>query len=321
MENIDKYRCSSNICKLVYAEIVEQIREKQILDVLALSKYGERRIVEECEKVFKNVKRKGVAFPVSISLNDCVGNYIYEPDNDNYNCITKGDVVKIELGVDIAGCITILGETIVYDNGDTHNDKIQLLEELKGDITSLVFPSQTNDELRIHIESKCTEINCFPTQNCTSFQQIDGHLESDDSKYMILNYRKKYDINEYLLSMENLCFEFEVGEVYNINLTVTEESDVTYKTPHDPHIYRFNENYYNLKLKSAKTFLSQVKSIHGNNAFFIQNYNATPSERLGFKECFKNMILTDYPVIYTRSTPVFHKKFTIIVTENKCIIP
>jgi len=321
MENIDKYRCSSNICKLVYAEILEQILDKQILDVLALSQYGEKRIIEECKKVFTNVKRKGVAFPVSISLNSCIGNYIYEPNNDNYNRIKGGDVVKIELGVDIAGCITILGETIVYDNGDTHNDKIQLLEELKSDITSLLFPSQTNDELRIHIESKCTEINCFPIQNCTSFQQIDGHLESNDSKYMILNYCKKYDTNDYLVSMENLCFEFEEGEVYTINLTIAEESDITYKTPHDPHIYRFNDNYYNLKLKSSKAFLSHVKSIHNNNAFCIQNYNATPSERLGFKECLKNTILTDYPVIYTKSSPVFHKKFTIIVTEDKCIIP
>ena len=76
------------------------------------------RIVEECNKIYKKETVKGIAFPTSISLNDCVGNYLYETSQEfeNYNTIKKGDVVKIELGVNLSGCIANLGETVIYDD-------------------------------------------------------------------------------------------------------------------------------------------------------------------------------------------------------------
>jgi methionine aminopeptidase len=322
MDNFEKYACGSNICRIVYDEIVQKIQQDEILDVHALSEYGENRILQKCAQVFRREPRKGVAFPVSISLNDCVGNYVHEPNNDEYNHIKMGDVVKIELGVNIGNCISILGDTFLYKNECPNLlSKIKLLDDLSRDISELIFPTQTNDELRIHIESKCTEHDCFPMQNCISFQQLDGHLSTDDSKYIILNHRKTFDINDYMTSLDNLCFEFEQDEVYTINLTIHEEDDVTFRTRHGPHIYRFNENHYNLKLKSSKAFLSRVKSIHYNNAFVSSKYNKTPADRMGMRECSQNMILSSFPIAYTGKQPIFHKKFTLIVTKDKCVIP
>ena len=44
----------------------------------------------------KKEKVKGIAFPLSISLNNCTGNYIYEESMKDYNLIKEGDVVLLE---------------------------------------------------------------------------------------------------------------------------------------------------------------------------------------------------------------------------------
>ena len=97
-------------------EIVSKIQSSELLNTQALNEYGDNRIKEECSKIYKREIIKGIAFPTSISLNNCVSNYIYENGNDEFNMIKPGDVVKIDLGVNLGGCISILGETIIYKN-------------------------------------------------------------------------------------------------------------------------------------------------------------------------------------------------------------
>ncbi len=42
-----------------------------------------KRIQEELKTVYKKEKNKKIAFPTSISLNNCLGNYIYDYQNEN----------------------------------------------------------------------------------------------------------------------------------------------------------------------------------------------------------------------------------------------
>ena len=69
-------------------ELFSKIYEEDNLDVYELAKYSDNRIVEECNKIYKKEKNKGIAFPTSISLNDCAGNYRYEKGNDKYNILS-----------------------------------------------------------------------------------------------------------------------------------------------------------------------------------------------------------------------------------------
>jgi methionyl aminopeptidase len=330
-QDLTKYNTCAKICGLVIKEIFSKIRSSEMLSVTSLCEYGDTRIKEECDKIYKRETVKGVAFATNISLNDCVGYYIYERDMDEYNTIKTGDVVKVELGVNIGGCIANLGETIIYTdnkNETTNENKkyLDLLNQLQTDVQKLLIPGNLNDDVKIIIESKCTQVGCFPVENTTSYQHLDGQLQTFESKYMITNYQKYYD-DDGLAVLQNTCFEFEQGDVYTISLVIVpndiQQNDETihnYIEKHDPHIYRFNDQYYGLRLKMSRDFFSNAKSQHNTNAFNSLSYKQNYKYRVGIKECYENGILESYPILYTKDKyPVFHKKFTIIVGNNKCI--
>jgi len=334
-----KYNVAAKICGKVYNILKDNIMSGKVLGLRTLETLGDEKIKDECKQVYKQLKNKGIAFPISISLNNCVGNYTYENRNDEYNIIKNGDVVKIELGVNIDGCIAVLGETIVYDestNETTENDKdendkdenkentkyIEFLNKLQKDIVKIIKHGEINDEVKMYIESKCTDLSCFPVENTISYQHFDGKLSTDSSKYIITNYKKYYDDEDVLISKENLCFEFEKGEVYTINLTIIQnnsenETEHYYIEPHQPHIYRFNEYFYNLKLASSKSFCSVIHEQYQKNAFDCVPYKDKPKYKFGIKESLEKGILIQYPVYYSKDRcTVFHKKFTIVVNEN-----
>lgn len=328
-----KYNVAAKICGKVYNMLKENILTGKILYVSELIRLGNEMIRNECKLVYKKLQNKGIAFPVSISLNNCVGNYTYENQKNEYNIIKQGDVVKIELGVNIDGYIAVLGETLIYSNetnNETNNETfntenlkyIEFLDKLQKDIIKIIKHGEINDEVKIYVESKCTELDCFPVENTISYQHIDGKLSTDDSKYIITNYKKYYDSEDLLITKENLCFEFEKYEIYTINLTIIKnnsegETDHKYAQPHESHICRFNEYFYNLKLASSRSFCSVIHEEYQKNAFDCVPYKNQIKYKTGIRESLKNGILIQYPVYYSKDNSiVFHKKFTIIVDEN-----
>lgn len=321
--DLTKYNTAAKICGHVWTTLKEMILTKQILDVKQLEIMGDTLINDECNKIYKREKVKGIAFPTSISLNNCVGYYLHEQSNKEYNVIKDDDVIKIELGVNIGGCIAVLGETIVNEK---YLKYVDFLDQLQKDIVKMIVPGEINDEIKIHIESKCTEIGCFPVENNTSYQQLDNQLNTQESKCIITNYKKYYDEDDNLL-IDNLCYEFEENEVYTINLTIipnnndqTDETEHLYIERHPPHIYRCNEFYYNLKLKSSREFYSNVKNKYNTNAFSGLEYKNDVRSRIGIKESMENGILDSYPIYYSKDNyPIFHKKFTIVVCKDKSI--
>lgn len=334
-QNLTKYNTCSKICRVIITELFSKIYEEDTLDVHKLIKYSDTRVIEECNKIYKKETNKGIAFPTSISLNNCAGNYIYEKENDDYNIIKEGDIIKIELGVSISGCIAILGETIIklnkkdningkYDNDVNIRNNIKyitFLNELKDDIIDMIKVGETNDEIRIHVESKCTENDCFPLENTTSYQHLNGQLRTDESKFIILNYKRE---SEYEIEnggsgeeVENLCFEFEEGDIYTINLIISNTQENICIQLHEPHIYRFNDYFYNLKLKMSREFCSIVKGKHSTNAFDCLPYKEVGKYRVGIREACEHNILEKYPILYNKSGNVFHKKFTIVVGKDR----
>ena len=77
------------ICGKIFNELKEKIIHNEILNIKELSLYGNNRINEECSLIYKKSTNKGIAFPVSISLNNCLGNFIYEKENERYNHIIE----------------------------------------------------------------------------------------------------------------------------------------------------------------------------------------------------------------------------------------
>lgn len=323
-DQITKYNTCAKICGIAMKKVIESLTLGQTVGVAELCQIGNQTIDDECSKIYKKEKfYKGVAFPTCVSLNNCVGYYTFENNNDKYNTVKNGDVVKIELGVAIDDCSAILGETIVYQGNDETMNSFEkyntLLNTLKSSIPKFLQPEMTNDDIKVFIESTCTEHACFPVENTFSYQQVGEHLKSFESKYIVLNHQKYYDDDDNLIVDPDVCFDFEEGDVFHINLTIVPDHEQTqqshvYVEPHGAHVMRYNEYFYNLKLKHSRDFCGNVKAKHKNYAFDINEYNGDIRSRIGVKESIENGILDTYPILYEKAElPVYHKKFTVLV--------
>lgn len=324
-EDIVNYKIAGDICQNAYNNLKNMVYVDNILDIKTLCNATDKFIIDSGKlKTVKTSKESlFLAFPTCISINNCVGYYRYDSKCEEYNTIKLSDIVKVEFGVNINGAIFIFGDTFVF-NDNKYDDYLILLDNLEKHVLKLLKPGYLNDDIRIKIESMCTEKNCFPLENTTSYQSFLKHLKTQESKYIITNYKTYYDEDDNLIVEPNTCFEFLENEIYNINLTFVldnEESDNKnehyFKELCETKIYAYNDFYYGFKLKSSKDFYNMIKSTHLNNAFDITQYNTTSKNRIGIKESYDNGILNDYPIYYSKDgLPVFHKKFAVIVTKK-----
>ena len=210
-EMVTKYHTGASICGKIYNELKNLIINENKRCVKELSEIGNTRMLEELSKIYKKEKDKNIAFPVSISLNNCIENFVYDYNNPDseYNTIKDTDVIKIEFGVSISGCISIIGETFTINENKQVDEINTFLTKIQKDIIKRIKHEETADEIRMYIESKSTDNDVFPIENCMSYQQEVGQLTGSESKYMILNYKKYYDKDDYLIGPENINYEFE----------------------------------------------------------------------------------------------------------------
>ena len=329
--DLTKYNTAARICGHVYNLLKKKIVDG-CYDVNELYTFGINEIVHQCNLVYKKIERKGVAFPISINLNNSIDHSIES------GTIHLNDVVKIKLGVDIDGCIAMLCETFICNEEMEYSDKyIEFLKHLRKDIIKEFRAGNTNDEIKILIESKCTENECFPIVNCKSFQHYDNQIynENHEAKYMILNYHRLYDKNEYLMQ-ENTCFELLQDEVYTININIVpvnddnDDIDMDYTGNTDridekmyltdldvSYLYRLTDNYYDFKLQSSKQFYSKVFSKHHYNVFDIREYTSNVKNKLGIREAKNIGVLDVLPVRYAKNKKsVYSCSFTVVIKRN-----
>lgn len=120
---VDKYKDGGLIAQNVLKELIEKCQPGA--DVHELCQYGNQRINEEVGKIYNNKKfQKGIAFPVCISLNNISGHFC--PLKEDSVQLKDGDLVKIDLGVQIDAFPVMLAHTVLVGK---HSDpkKLNLL--------------------------------------------------------------------------------------------------------------------------------------------------------------------------------------------------
>lgn len=324
MDNVilSKYNTAARICGSAYRLLKDNILKNQYqLSVKQLYDMGTEYITKECNSCYKNVLRKGIAYPISIMLNNQIDHYI-QGESELY--IKRGDLVKIKLGVDIDGCIAMYSNTFINDDENIEDKYITFLNKLKDDIIKEMYPGNTNDELRILIESKCTDYNCFPIPNCKSFEHLDNQIYNENGKYIVLNYNKIYDKDEYLIQ-NNDCYEFIENEVYTIHLLIVPEDSNENKiciNEDQSLLYRFNDTYVGLKLKASHALYSCVTKKHDLNVFNIQEYLKDTKLKLGLKECLNTGILEKLSASYIKNdlAKVYSLSFTVCIRNKDALM-
>ena len=252
---IDKFQAAGKIAQQVLAELIEKCQPGA--DIHELCTFGNKRINEECAKVYFNKKMdKGVAFPVSISPNDICGHF----------ALNAGDLVKIDLGVHIDGFPVSLAHTIIV--GAT-SDELKLktataaFHALQSAVKQLV-PGKSNTDATKIIAEAC---------NLFKVQPLEGVLSHEVKRYIL-------DGNTVIINKETVdqkvdAHEFKVNDVFAVDVIVSGNETEGKSKESELRTTIFKRNIdanYDLKTKNGRQFLSEVKNRFADFCFSLNDF-------------------------------------------------
>ncbi|KAG2017954.1 proliferation-associated 2G4 [Coprinopsis cinerea AmutBmut pab1-1] len=292
------------------AEIVHSVTKKLIAlavegaKVIDLCVEGDKLVEEGTGAVYnKSVKgvkiSKGVAFPTSISVNNCVSHFspiASDPQADQV--LKKDDVVKIQLGAHIDGFASISAETIVV-GADASNpvtgrraDVIRAAWTAAEAAMRTVKVGNKNWSVTEIVGRSAAQWDCKPVEGMLSCEQTQNVI--DGKKRIILN------------PSEGQKREFETatfaeGEVYGIDILVStgEDGKARLEDTRTSIYQRDSAVTYQLKMKNSRAVFSEVQKKAGAFPFNIRILEDEKRSRMGLQEAVQHSLVKPYEVIYT----------------------
>lgn len=325
-DNVQKYKDAGLIATKAVTQIVKNAKPGS--NLLTLITKANELIKNELSGVHKDVKDKGILFPICLSLNHVAGYNI----PTNQETLKEGDLLKIDLGVHIDGFpAQIAFTTLVTNNQDVTNvikDKranvMRAVIEASREIGKIMTPGTMNTEIVKIMEQTAKKYGCsLPISNenglipgVNSFQisryVIDGYTD-DDCEF----------VHRFILARENTAYDFslmelplEENEVYAIDIVMCSGTGKLNQNKETSIFKRNYERRCELKLKASKNVLNSLK---GSYPIVIDIQD--PKVKMGIKECVQKGLVNAYPVVAEKDGEFTARiKFTIIVKDKPVLI-
>uniref|UniRef100_A0A7N6ABN1 Peptidase M24 domain-containing protein n=1 Tax=Anabas testudineus TaxID=64144 RepID=A0A7N6ABN1_ANATE len=253
---VTKYKMGGDIANQALRLVVEAA--KPGVSVLSLCEKGDAYIMTETGKVFKKEKemKKGIAFPTSVSVNNCVCHFSPLKSDPDYT-LKDGDLVKIDLGVHVDGFIANVAHSFVVgaskENPITGRkaDVIKAAHLCAEAALRLVKPGNQNTQVTEAWNKIAQSFKCSPIEGMLS-HQLKQHV-IDGEKTIIQNptdqQRKDHE-----------KAEFEVHEVYAVDVLISTGEGKARDGGLRTTIYKRDPSkQYGLKMKTSRTFFSEVE--------------------------------------------------------------
>ena len=116
---IENFTKAGNIHKEVKSDLLKSNLLKEGVKYIDIADGIEKLILEKTESKIDNLE-KGIGFPIGLSINECAAHWTPNPGENRV--LKKDDLVKIDYGVQINGCIVDSAFTFSLD--DKYNELI-----------------------------------------------------------------------------------------------------------------------------------------------------------------------------------------------------
>ena len=150
----------------IASEVRENARKKY---------YVGSTLLEICESIEKEIEQKGgkCAFPVNTSLNEIAAHYTAEPNDDRV--VKDGDILKIDLGVQINGYIADTAVTVCYE--PKYDYLVQAAEAALREAISIIRIGTKSSGVGKIIENTVKQMGGIPIANLSghSLEQYTIH--------------------------------------------------------------------------------------------------------------------------------------------------
>uniref|UniRef100_A0A8C2DNI6 Proliferation-associated protein 2G4-like n=1 Tax=Cyprinus carpio TaxID=7962 RepID=A0A8C2DNI6_CYPCA len=262
---VTKYKMGGDIANQVLRVVIDAA--KPGVSVLSLCVKGDAFIMTETGKIFKKEKdmKKGIAFPTSVSVNNCVCHFSPLKSDPDYT-LKDGDLVKIDLGVHVDGFISNVAHSFVIGEAPVTGRKADVIKaaHLCAEAAlRLVKPGNQNTQVTEAWNKIAQSFKCNPIEGMLS-HQLKQHV-IDGEKTIIQNptdqQRKDHE-----------KAEFEVHEVYAVDVLISTGEGKARDGGQRTTIYKRDPSkQYGLKMKTSRMFFSEVERRFDAIMFIIRN--------------------------------------------------
>jgi len=311
---VTKYKMAAEITNRVLKEVVEKCVPNA--SAVEVCQFGDNRILEETNKVFKNKKnlKKGISFPTCISANSCICHFSPLKSDPDYT-IKDGDLLKIDLGCHIDGFIAVAAHTFVVgatkENKATGRKADAVLAAYYAAEAALRYlkPGSNNYQITEAIDKTALSFKCKPVEGMLSYQ-----LEKD-----IIDGNKRIIQNPNEQQKKEGCekCEFLVHEVYALDVLVSTGEGKPKESEVRTTVYKKKDIIYQLRMKTSRAFLSEAEKRYGLMPFTLRSFDDEKKARMGVIECAKHDLMEPYPVYFEKDGEfVAEFKFTVLLMPN-----
>jgi curved DNA binding protein len=316
---------AGKIADAALLHVLSLVKPNAVIYDICLS--GDSFIRNELAKVYNKKKySKSIAFPTSISVNEVCGHYAptLEEIDENHKTIAEGDVVKVDLGVQIHGFAAVAAHTVVAGDskvtGRNADVVLAAYHAVQASLRQFNVKSNNNDDITNTIKTVTDAYHVNPIEGVLSHKMRRDVVDGFET---IINKKtpdQKVDIRD-----------FQHGDVFGLDIIVSSGEGKPKETSVRTTIYkRALETTYKLKSDASRKLLSVVEHNFFNFPFSLNSFdneeNLTTTKsienlkqvaKIGLTECVNHELFYPHPVLAEKKGEVVAQfKYTIAVRNE-----
>nr|CAG4718285.1 unnamed protein product [Naegleria fowleri] len=311
-EVIKKYKLGAEIVNEAIKHI--QTLLKPGAKVIELCAAGDAFMEDKIKHAFKKSKglKKGIAFPTCINVNEIVCHLSPLENTPEANLtLNEGDVLRVDLGVQIDGYISLGAQTYVLTSNVVTGREADCLAAVHQGMEvaqRMMKPGKTNIELMKALQKVAETFGVKWVNGVLSHEMKRDVI---DGKNVILPH---FDVDQ---TVEE--FKFEANQVYCLDLVATtgEEGKLREGTARATIYKREPSVLVDLKVHASRKIYEEIKEKFGAVPFSVKHLDPKMG-RMGILELLNYRMIDPYPVLCAKKGEfVAQLKSTVLITKKQ----
>ncbi|KAG2205995.1 DNA-binding protein [Mucor mucedo] len=310
-----KYKDAGKIADAVLDQVIKLcVVDAKIVDICMA---GDKLLKEATAAIYnkkgKNKVTKGIGFPTTVSVNNCVAHFSPLPsDPEAAITLKEGDVAKIQLGAQFDGyCSTVATTIVVGAKAPVTGAKADVIKAAETALEAairLIRPGNKNMEVTKTVDKIAEAYGVKAVEGMLSHNQLKD--KTDGEKQIILN-----PSDNHLRDFKRI--EFAENEVYAIDILISTGEGKVRPLKTRTTIYKNTGIRYQLKMAASRAVLSEIQQKAGAFPFTLRDLEDERKARMGIVEAAKHQTVLPYDVMYERDEAVVAQYLsTVMVTKN-----
>jgi len=290
-EIIEKYKKAGEISKQAKIFARSQIKDgTKILD-----------LADKIEKLIRE-KADGTAFPVNISINDITAHYA--PDINDETILKNGDLVKIDIGVQVGGYIADTAFSVCV--GEKSHPLIKAAEDAVNKFIQEIRPGKTIEEMSALVEEVVLSHGVNPVRNLAG-HSIEQYLVHGNISIPPTKITNKQQIKE------GTALGFEV-------FTTNGEGWVKESSPTLIYMLLYPKP---VRLRESRIILEKIVNEYKTFPFakrWLKDVTSPLRLQLALRELVNSGVIKEYPPLREKSNAITAQAEETILVFDKPIV-